>query len=205
MGLKPTNDPLQVIKRRISDAELEARRAQETGGTESFQAVRKLQQQIEDLRQQQEALEQLVLAIPVTVADEATDSGWTPTESWVTVSTVVIPRPAGKTKCEVMAVAGVSGNWSADSVTSWPACAARVVINGVAGPTMPLAQGISAASETASGRVSGTATRAASITGSGDVTVEVQVAIIAWVVPGSHTPSFSDTNAQIAAQAAFTI
>lgn len=102
--LKPTNDPLQVMKRSISDSDRARRDAARAGGTQPFQTTRKMQQQIDDLRE-------LVLRLPTNEGRQVSESGFSlngSTQPWRTIASVSIPRPAQMTRVVVQASAAVS-------------------------------------------------------------------------------------------------
>lgn len=171
--------------------------AQRPTGTEKEQALLKLAEQ------QQQILD-MVAALPVAVARDAVGGGFTPTGSWQTVASVSIARPAGKSSAAVMALGSVVLNWSVPGSAAWPVVSARVVIDGNAGPAVPLGQGVSAAATSVSGRMSGSAMRAASVSGSGAVSVVVQVAITGWIGDGPQgQASWSGGAPQVAANVVF--
>lgn len=201
--LKPTNDPLKVMQRESAEAAREMAAAFDSGGTQPFQAVRKLQAQIEELTGVVVALGEVVEMIPVTLAREHVGGGFSPTGSWATVATVVVPRPAGKDVAEVMAQASVALNWSVNAADAWPAVSSRLVVDGNVGPALPMSQGVSVAATTVTGRMAGAVNRARTVTGTGDITVQLQVAITGWIGDGAHNASFSGGIPQVAAMVAF--
>lgn len=180
-------------------------------GTEKNRSLLKLEEALYELAAQQTQLAEqqtqlaaVVAAIPVAVAAEAVGGGFTPTTSWQTVATVTVQRPDGKAAAAVMALSSVVVNWSVAGAGAWPVVSARVVVNGAAGPTVPLGQGVSAASTTVAGRASGTAMRAASVAGAAAVSVAVQVAITGWIGDGPQgTASWSGGAPQVAANVVF--
>lgn len=121
--LKPTNDPLAVMRRQEMQASREARAALDAGGTQPFQAVRKLEAQITELRE-------LVLRLPQNEGRNVTVDSWAVAGPWTTIATVAIPRP------DVMTRVVVSVNSSARAMGSGNLLAftARLVINGEASP-----------------------------------------------------------------------
>lgn len=132
--LRPTNDPIQVMRRANDDAEKAARRAQEAGGTEAFQAVRKIQQQIKDVIEVQEQMIELFNAMPQNDGRQVDKSGWSvnqppATGSWSTVAAASIPRPSKMNRVAVSVVATASGVLNQGSSG---ALQGRVLINGVA-------------------------------------------------------------------------
>lgn len=135
MALKPTNDPLAVM-RRAADAERRATQtALDAGGTQPEQVVRKLRQTVE---QQGILLDQVVALfnrMPQNDGRQVDTSGWsidTPPVggAWVTVATATIPRPSTMNRAAVMAVATAAATTS-DTLYA-AAVRGRILINGVA-------------------------------------------------------------------------
>lgn len=183
----------ETLKRQAASV----RDIQSPTGTEREQAVA-------ELRRQQAELAAAIEAIPVAVARDAVGGAFAPDEVWRTVASTTIARPDGKSAAAVMALASVVVNWSVPGAAAWPVVSARVLVNGAAGPIVPLGQGVSAASTSVSGRASGAAMRAASVAGSADVVVAVQVALTAWIGDGPQGQvSWSGGSPQIAANVVF--
>ena len=200
----PTNDPWQAIKQRQAREREAAQEANRPGRTQTFQSVRKLWNAILELKQIVSELATVVAAIPISNVAEIVGNSFSPTESWATVASLTIPRPEGKSQAAVMAQAGIALNWSATGGAAWPAVSSRVVINGEAGPAMPLSQGVSdAGSGGVSGRMAGASNRARTVAGDTEIIVQLQVAITGWLGDGTHSVSFNNGVPQLAASATF--
>lgn len=119
--LKPTNDPLAVMRRQEIQAERETRASLDAGGTQSFQAVRKLQAQLEEVRE-------LVIRLPQTEGRQVEVSNWTPPGTWTTIAQTVIPRPADKTRVVISATGFVTAIAPSEQL----GFRTRIVVNGVA-------------------------------------------------------------------------
>ena len=119
--LKPTNDPLAVMRRQEMQASREARAALDAGGTEPFQAVRKLEAQITELRE-------LVLRLPQNEGRNVTVDSWSVSGAWTTITSISIPRPEVMTRVVVSATSSVRAMGSGDLL----AFGARLVVNGEA-------------------------------------------------------------------------
>lgn len=194
MGLKPTNDPLQVMRRESALAARELQAASEAGGTQPFQAVRKLEAQIRELAA-------VVAAIPITYAAESVGGGFTPTGAWQTVASLAISAPDGRDRAAVAASAMVSVAWSAPGGNAWPVVSARLLIGGTASVAIPLARGIQDSGTSITAVASATLMSARQITG--NVAVVLQVAITGWIGDGSQSASFSNGTPQVSATATF--
>lgn len=126
--LASTNDPIAAARRAQEQAARQAREGTRVGGTEPFQAVRKIQQQIDDLRE-------LVLRMPtyfgrqVDVSDFSMTSGM---GNWQTIASTSISRPSQMTRAVVQASASVSAVAGAGAT----AFETRLVINGTASAAM---------------------------------------------------------------------
>lgn len=180
------------------------RDVQRPTGTEKNRSLMNLQAALSDLQAQQVELAALVASIPVAVASEAVGGAFAPSGSWQTVAELTVQRPSGKASAAVMALASVVVNWSVAGAGAWPVVSARVLVNGAAGPAVPLGQGVSAASTTVAGRASGAAMRAANANGSESVAVAVQVAITGWIGDGPQgTATWSGGTPQVAANVVF--
>lgn len=130
--LKPTNDPLMVMKRREAQAAKETRESLGAAGTQPFQTVRKLQQQIDDLTA-------FVNAIPQIESGQVDKTGWTintPPEvgPWKTVASVTVPRPAGRTRAVVQGIVNASGVEDLDQFGNY-AMQGRILIGGAGSRT----------------------------------------------------------------------
>lgn len=195
---------LARIQRSVRDVQRPTGTERERSLLRLEEAMLELAAQQAQLASQQAQLEAVVAALPVAFAGENVGGGFTPSTSWQTVATLTIPRPAGKTKASVMALASTVINWSVAGSAAWPVVSARVLVNGSAGPAVPLGQGVSAAASSVSGRASGAAMRASSADGSGNVTVLLQVAITAWIGDGPQGQvSWSGGSPQVAANVVF--
>jgi hypothetical protein len=131
--LKPTNDPIQVMKRKQATEALATREALGAAGTQPFQAVRKLKQQIEDLTL-------FVNAIPQIVSGQANVEGWTvdsppETGDWKTVATVRLTRPEGRSRAVVQGIVNASGVQNTDQYGNF-ALQGRLIIAGAASPAL---------------------------------------------------------------------
>lgn len=174
----------------LKSANRSIRDAQRPTGTERERALLKLQEAVD--------------AIPVAVAAEQVGGEFSPTGAWQTVAALTVARPAGKSKAAAMALSSTVINWSVAGSAAWPVVSARVLINGSAGPAVPLGQGVSAAASSVSGRASGAAMRAGSADGAGSVTVLLQVAITGWIGDGPQgQASWSGGVPQVAANIVF--
>ena len=159
----PTNDPIAALQRKQAAAARAEREALSASGTQSFQAVRKLQAQIETLQNQQETLQNqqetlqnqqetlqnqqetladqqtqltaVVAAIPVTSVAQGSASAFSVSSSWATVATVTVSRPTGKTTAAVLALASLAMDcqFSSSSGGAWPNYVGRIVIGGETG------------------------------------------------------------------------
>lgn len=194
MVLKPTNDPLEVMRRDAVEAARKLQSASEAGGTQPFQAVRKLQAQIRELAE-------VVAAIPISFADETVGGGFTPNGSWQTVASLTITAPDGRDSATASAAAMVTVAWSAPAGNAWPVVSARILIGGNASVAIPLARGIQDSGSSVTALASATLMSARQLTG--DVTVAVQVAITGWIGDGTQSASFSNGVPQVSATATF--
>ena len=136
MALKPTNDPIEVMRRNADQAVADARRAAQAGGTEAFQAVRKIERQIVEMRSVQENMISLFNAMPQNDGRQVDRSGWsvnTPPAAgeWTTIASASIPKPGSMNRVAVFAVANVAG--IIDNAGSSGAPQARIVISDTAG------------------------------------------------------------------------
>lgn len=127
--LSDSNDPIAAARRASEKAAREDREALRAGGTQPFQAVRKISRQIDELRE-------LVLRLPENDGRQVDVEGFTipQSETWRTLATATIPRPSGKTAVVVSVTASVAALTLA---TEWGAAAyeTRIVINGTASKT----------------------------------------------------------------------
>lgn len=122
MALKPTNNPLDVMRREQAQLTRETQSAFDAGGTQPFQAVRKLQAQIAELRD-------VIIRMPWNDGDQVDVTSWgtaSPPVQWVTVASMTIPRPEDKTR----AVVSARGFITAIASGSALAFRSRLVING---------------------------------------------------------------------------
>lgn len=125
-----TNDPFAVERRRREDAVRASREALAPTGTESFQAVRKLQQQLADLTH-------FVASMPQNKGDQVDTSGFTVTNpsGWVTVAESTITRPANMGRVVVHATANAVTVARPDQFGNMNDVRARLVINGAVSST----------------------------------------------------------------------
>lgn len=121
MALKPTNNPIEVMRRETAQLNREAQVALEAGGTQPFQAVRKLRAQIDELRE-------LVVRLPQNEGRQVDVEDFTPSSDWATIAQTVIPRPADKTRVVVSA----TGYVTAVAPGDYLGFRSRIVINGAA-------------------------------------------------------------------------
>lgn len=133
--LKPTNNPIRAFRRAAEHAARSTREALAAGGTQPFQAVAKLQRQIE-------ALLDLVLRLPATDAAQDVRQGFgidgaTP-GGWVTVAEIVLASPGEKNR--VVVSASAQGT-VLDTVTAGLTTSnCRILINGNPSPVIPAAK-----------------------------------------------------------------
>ncbi|MDR6868724.1 hypothetical protein J2Y69_003348 [Microbacterium resistens] len=131
MGYDPADtDPYIIVRRQMEADTAAAREAAVPGGTASFQVVRKLRGQVEELRN-------ILIRMPFTDGRQVDEAGWTATTpAWVTVAEATIPRPGDKTRAVVSASASVT---ALAPTTEWGAAAfdVRLVVNGVSSAEMP--------------------------------------------------------------------
>lgn len=130
--LKPTNDPIRAYRREMEATTRAAREGNSAGGTQPFQAVDKLKQQIEDLRE-------LVIRLPQVEARDAVATGFGLSDvgagAWKTVASVSLPSPGDKNRVVVQASAqGAVLDQTTGGLTS---ASCRLLVNGVASPVIP--------------------------------------------------------------------
>lgn len=143
----PTTDPYEIIRRRREAEAKATREALAAGGTQPFQAVRKLTAQVAALQVQQEALEALVLRLPSVESRSDIQEGFTlddvASSTWKTVASVTLPQIADKNRLTITASAqGMVMDWLTGGVTT---AICRTRIAGTASPTIPAAKSIGAA------------------------------------------------------------
>lgn len=119
--LKPTNDPIKAARRADESQARAVREAARAGGTQSFQAVRKLQASIDEVRE-------LLIRMPWNDGAQIDVTSWSIGGDWTTVAEATIPRPEDKTRVVVSASSSVTAIASGDQL----AFSARIVVNGVA-------------------------------------------------------------------------
>lgn len=129
--LASTNDPIAAMRRVQEAAARQAREGTRVGGTEPYQAKRKIQQQIDELRE-------LVLRIPDNVGRQEDADGFTIVDygSWKTLASVSIPRPSGKTRAVVSVTSMVTALTMASEVGR-TAFDTRIVVNGTGSAVQP--------------------------------------------------------------------
>jgi hypothetical protein len=123
--LKPTNDPIASYRRATEEAARAVRESARAGGTQSFQAVRKLEAQIDEVRD-------LLIRMPWSEGRQVDVSSWSISGAWTTIAQAVIPRPADKTRVVVSASGSATAIGSGDLL----AFSSRIVVNGVASIAM---------------------------------------------------------------------
>lgn len=132
MGYDPADsDPYEAVRRQMAEDAAAAREAQSPGGTQPFQAVRKLQQQIDDLIE-------LVTRLPQVDSASAEETGFGLAAGWVTVAEVTLTRPADKNRVVIQA----SGQGAVLDTTSGGLTSSecRLLINGVPSAVIPAAK-----------------------------------------------------------------
>lgn len=132
MGYDPADtDPYDAVRRQMEADAAEAREAAAPGGTQSFQVVRKLQQQIEDLIE-------LVVRLPQVESAQDVQSGFGLVAGWKTVASVSLPRPVDKNRGVIQASAqGTVLDMTSGGLTT---SECRIVIGGVASAVIPAAK-----------------------------------------------------------------
>lgn len=133
--LKPTNDPIEVMRRKTDEALNAAIEAGRAGGTESFQAVRKVQQQVAHVEQVQRDMIRLFNAMPQNDGRQVDRIGWsvdTPPAAgdWTTVASAEIDRPVNMNRVAVMVTGNASGVINNAGSSGSPQM--RLVIDGIA-------------------------------------------------------------------------
>ena len=123
--LKPTNDALEVVKRGLAETGRAVRDSARAAGTQTYQAVRKIQAQVDQIRE-------LVVRMPQNVGRQTEITSWTPGAGWRTLITTTIPRPADKTRVVVSA----NGSARAIAFSDVLPFQVRLIVNGVAGPAI---------------------------------------------------------------------
>ena len=133
MGYDPAHtDPYEAVRRQMADDAAAAREAQSPGGTQPFQVVRKLQQQIDDLVE-------LVTRLPHVVSTSDVQSGFGLSDvgsgEWKTVAQVVLDPPEDKNRVVVQATGqgAVLDTLSGGLTTA----ECRIVINSVLSAVIP--------------------------------------------------------------------
>lgn len=133
--LKPTNDPIDVLRRRVDNADKAAQEAVRAGGTEAFQAVRKIERQVAEMRQVQDDMISLFNSMPQNDGRQENATGWSIDEApaagtWRTVAAATIPRPANMNRVAVMASGNAAGIINNAGSSGSPQ--GRIVIDGTA-------------------------------------------------------------------------
>lgn len=133
MGYDPADsDPYQAVRRQMAADAAAAREAQSPGGTQPFQAVRKLQQQIEDLIELVTRLPQVESASDVQSGFGLNDVG---SGAWKTVAQVALTTPVDKNRVVVQATGqGAVLDRTSGGLTS---SNCRIVINGSVSAVIP--------------------------------------------------------------------
>lgn len=134
MGYDPADtDPYQVVRRQMAADAQAAREAAAPGGTQPFQAVRKLQQQIADLQD-------LVVRLPQVESYSAVANGFglDSVSGWRTVASLTVPALVDKNRVVIQASAqGAVLDTTSGGLTS---SECRLLINGVASSVIPAAK-----------------------------------------------------------------
>lgn len=219
--LKPTNDPIDAHRRDLALAARKLREAEAAGGTQPYQAVRKLKAALEELAavvqsvveqqavlaaqqaqltavQQQQAA--ILASIPITRTGQGSGGGFSP-GGWNTVASTLVDRPAGKNNVNIFGSGQVQVSYRVPSIggtTTWPFLAIRLVIDGIAGPAFGLSYRLSSYDGGVEGEARGTVNFARSRGGSGVAQVQVQVAITGWA-NGEASTSWSNQSADVSA------
>lgn len=134
MALKPTNDPLAVMRRAADAERRETNAALEAGGTQPEQVVRKLRATVEQQGILLDQIIELFNRMPLNDGRQVDQSGWSidspaATGAWTTVATAEINRPANMNRVAVSCV----GTASATSQNVYEsAMQARILVNGAA-------------------------------------------------------------------------
>ncbi|RRD61624.1 hypothetical protein [Leucobacter sp. OH1287] len=123
-----TNDPFAVERRRREDAARAAREAVTATGTETFQAVRKLQEQVNSLAD-------FVARLPSNVGAQVNETNFSVTDAnvWKSVASTQIVTPPNKSRVVVQAVANATVIAHGVAAGLESEVEARLLINGVAG------------------------------------------------------------------------
>ena len=136
--LKPTNDPLDVMRRNQTTAKKATDTALDASGTQPEQVVRKLRAQVAALEVVVEQMVELFNRMPQNDGRQVDETGWTTIEppTWTTVASATIPRPGQTNRAAVMAVGLVAG--MRDALPAYLASiSARILINGVQSTVTP--------------------------------------------------------------------
>ena len=131
--LKPTNDPIRAERREREAVVRETREALAAGGTQPFQVLRKLQQQIAELRD-------LVLRLPQVEGfqTQATGFGLAGSTGWRTIVALTVPHDATKNRVVIQASAQAAVLDTTSGGLTSTEC--RLLIGGVASPVIPAAK-----------------------------------------------------------------
>ena len=133
--LKPTGDSILVMRRSMEDTRREAEEASRAGGTEAFQAVRKIRQQISAMEAVQADMIRLFNAMPLNDGRQVDRSGWSvdtapAAGAWTTIVSGTITRPPNMNRVAVTAIGNASGIINAAGASGSPQV--RLVIAGTA-------------------------------------------------------------------------
>lgn len=124
--LRPTNDPIDMMRRQQAEMAREMRESQGASGTENYQTVRRLKAQVD-------AMQELIIRMPTYEGRQVDVDSWTPpTSGWKTIASATIPRPADKTRVVVSA----NGFITALASSQVLGFRARIMVNGVASEFM---------------------------------------------------------------------
>lgn len=121
--LRPTNDPLDVMRRAEADAARQTRQALAPGGTQNYQAVRNLKAALDEIRE-------LVIRMPTNDGRQVDSTDWRARGAgWTTILSTSIPRPQDKSRVVVSANGFASG--VAGDVLAFRS---RILISGTSSP-----------------------------------------------------------------------
>lgn len=131
--LKPTNDPIAADRRERAGMVQKTREALVAGGTQVFQVLRKLQQQIADLRD-------LVLRLPQVQGSQTQAAGFglAGSTGWRTIVALTVPQDATKNRVVIQASAQAAVLDTTSGGLTSTEC--RLLIGGTASPVIPAAK-----------------------------------------------------------------
>lgn len=118
--LRPTNDPMDVMRREQAKLARDLRDANAADGTQNYQAVRKLEAAVSEIRE-------LVIRMPTNDGRQIETDDWRGGSGWRTVLSTSIPRPSDKSRVVVSATGFLTAIAGGDLL----AFTSRIVVNGV--------------------------------------------------------------------------